>query len=326
MAASVTWSQTIDTMFASTWSYRKEGAIEQAYTKFPFWAYMSEKGRMKPAEGYSRIEVNIEYGENETATWLTKGGTVPLTENELMTVTYEDWKYIAVNIIRYGVEDQKNRGKARIVDYVSRKISRAEYALDKDFERVIFSDGTGVNEPNGLQNIISVTPTTGTLHGINRATAGNEFWQNLQYSSTGVTSVSLLPDMRTCLNNMSIYEGINSSDIFMVTTQSIYEALEDELLEYDKYTTVKLLEKEFKFLNYKGHVVMWAPSCPSGCMYFINPNYLYIQYDPGYFMDMTEWKAIPDQVNDKVAQIVCTMNMICTRPKAQLVMNGIVVG
>ena len=61
---------------------------------------------------------------------------------------------------------------------------------------------------------------------------------------------------------------------------------------------------------------MWARSCPSGKMYFINAEYLKLVIDPDYFMDMTEWKTIPDQVNDRVAQIVCAMQMITTRPVA----------
>jgi hypothetical protein len=324
--ASQTWSLAIDNMFTSTWAYRKEGAIEQAYEKTPFWDWLNRKGKIKDISGHSRIEINLEYGENETVTWLGKGGTVPMTEGDLLTVCYDDWKYVAVTILRFGTEDQQNRGKARIVNYVERKERRAERALDKDFERVCFADGTGDNEPNGLQNLIPDDPTTGTIHGINRATAGNEFFRSLQYSSSGVTSVYLLSDMRTALNNMTIYEGIETSDIFLYTTQAIYEAYEDELLEVEKYTSAELVKAKYESLVFKSRPIMWAPSCPTGNMYYINPEYLYAVKDPDFFMDMTEWKAIPDQVNDKVAQILCTFQMVCSRPVSQQVMTGITVG
>ena len=324
--ASQSWTQTIDTMFTTTWAYRKEGAIQQAYEKTPFWFWLKEKGRIKEIRGYRRIEIPLEYGKNETATWITKGSTVDLTEGELATMCYEDWKYIAVTILRYGVEDQQNKGAARIQDYVKMKTNAAERALNVEFERVVHSDGTGNNEPNGIQNLISSTPTTGTVHGINRATPGNEWFRNLQYSSSGVTSLYLLSDMRTCLNNMTKYEQINYNNIFMLTTQSVFEALEDELLDIQKYTTDALLTGKFEHLIFKSRPVMWTPSCASGNMYFINPEYLYAVIDPEYFMDMTEWKPIPDQVNDRVAQIVCTLQMICTRPVSQQVMTGIVVG
>lgn len=318
------WTQAIDNMFTSTWAYRKDGATEQAYENTPFWYWLNKKGKIKDVKGYRRIEINLEYGENETVTWLSKGGVVPMTEGELLTVAYEDWKYVAVTIMRYGIEDQQNRGAARIVDYVKTKERRAEYALDKDFERVCFADGTGTDEPNGLQNLISATPTTGIVHGIDRSTY--PWFRNLQKDSSGVTSVYLLSDMRNALNNMTNYKGINYSDIFMYTTQDIYEAYEDELLEVQKYTKSDLVDAKFESLVFKGRPIMYAPSCPTGYMYFINPEYLYAVKDPDYFMDMTEWKPIPDQVNDRVAQILCTLQLICSRPISQQVMTGITVG
>lgn len=318
------WTQAIDNMFTSTWAYRKDGATEQAYENTPFWYWLNKKGKIKDVKGYRRIEINLEYGENETVTWLSKGGVVPMTEGELLTVAYEDWKYVAVTIMRYGIEDQQNRSAARIVDYVKTKERRAEYALDKDFERVCFADGTGTDEPNGLQNLISATPTTGIVHGIDRSTY--TWFRNLQKDSSGVTSVYLLSDMRNALNNMTNYKGINYSDIFMYTTQDIYEAYEDELLEVQKYTKSDLVDAKFESLVFKGRPIMYAPSCPTGYMYFINPEYLYAVKDPDYFMDMTEWKPIPDQVNDRVAQILCTLQLICTRPVSQQVMTGIIVG
>lgn len=322
----ISWTQTVDDMFTTTWAYRKTKAIEQAYYTTPFWFWLKEKGRIEEIKGHRRIEVPVEYGTNDTATWLTKGGTVPLTENQLMTMTYEDWKYVAVTVMRYGIEDQQNRGAAQIENYVEKKINRAEEALNDEFERVFFSDGTGQDQPNGVQNLVSTTPTTGTVHGINRATAGYEWWQNLHKHSSGVTSVALVPDMRNCLNTMQLYTKIEQKDIFMVTTQDIYEAYEDELLDYKVIQNSTLADASFEHMVYKGRPIMWARLCPSGNMYFLNPRYLYVVIDPDYFMDMTDWKAIPDQVNDRVAQIICTTQMIITRPVSQLVMTGITVG
>lgn len=325
-SAAQSWTQDIDNMFTTTWAYRKEEAVEQLYYTTPFWFWLKSKGRIQEVSGYRRIEIPVEYGSNDTVTWLTKGATTPLTESEFLTMTYEDWKYVAVTVLRYGIEDQQNRGKARIMDYVEKKTNRAEEALNDTFERVFFSDGTGTDQPNGLQNLVSATPTTGTVHGINRATATNSWWRNLQKTSSGVTSVYLVSDMRNALNTMLTYTKIETKDIFLVTTQDIYEAYEDNVLEYKQIVNKDLGDASFEHLVFKGRPFLWARLCPTGYMYFLNPRYLYVVIDPGYFMDMTEWKAIPDQVNDRVAQIVCTIQMITTRPVGQMVMTGIEVG
>ena len=58
-------------------------------------------------------------------------------------------------------------------------------------------------------------------------------------------------------------------------------------------------------------------------MYFLNSKFIGLNVDPDINMTMTEWKTIPDQVNDRVAQIVCAMQMITTRPVALGVLSGL---
>lgn len=318
------WTQDIDDMFTTTWAKRKTEAIEQVYKKTPFWFWLKEKNRIEEITGYARIEVPIEYGENDTMTWIGRGDTVPLTENQLLTMTYEDWRYAAVTVMRYGIDDQKNKGAAKIIDYAAKKMDRAEEAVAKDFERVFHADGTGDKEPNGIANLVSATPTLGTVHGLSRVTYS--WWRNIQKTSSGVVSVALVPDMRNMLNTMATYTSIEIKDIFMLTTQAIFEAYEDELLEYKQIVNQTLADASFEHIVFKGRPIMWSEKCTDGYMYFLNPRYLYCVIDPSYFMDMTDWKDIPDQVNDRVAQIVSTIQMICTRPISQAVMTGIVVG
>lgn len=244
-----------------------------------------------------------------------------MTEGELLTMCFENWKYVATSILRFGTEDQQNRGAAKIIDYVARKINAAERSLWEDLERVAFADGTGVDEPNGLQNLIATTPTSGTVHGVDRASY--TWWRNQTKTATGAASVYLVSDMRNMFNNITKYANSEVRDIFMMTDQTTYEAYEDLMLDMKQFFNQQLIDAGFENLIFKGRPIMWAPSAPSAEVRFINPNYLKLIIDPDYFMDMTDWKAIPDQVNDKVAQIVCTLNMIVTRPIAQGVLTGI---
>jgi hypothetical protein len=58
-------------------------------------------------------------------------------------------------------------------------------------------------------------------------------------------------------------------------------------------------------------------------MYFVNPQYLKLVTDEAFWMEMTDWKQIPDQPFDKVAQIVCACNMVVRRAICQKVLTGI---
>jgi hypothetical protein len=84
-----------------------------------------------------------------------------------------------------------------------------------------------------------------------------------------------------------------------------------------------LADAGFENIKFKGKPLIWCPSAPSGNMYFINPTYLKLVCDEGFFMEMTDWKQIPDQPFDKVAQIVCALNLVVKRPIAQKVLTSI---
>ena len=318
---SQSWSQTIDTLFTTTWSYRKKKATEQAFLKTPLIFWFREKGRIENISGHTRIEVPLEYGTNDTVRWIDKGDTVPITDSELITMAYEDWKYVSVSIPRYFQDDQKNRGQARMINLLDTKLGAAERALNENFERVLHGDGTGSKEPNGLQNLISSTPTTGTLHGINRA--NYDWFRNQQKTSTGSSTTYLISDMRTALNNCLRYAGTELKDIIIMTSQTIFEYYEDECYEMKVLQNTTLAEAGFDTLQFRGRPIIWGPSAVEGNMYFINPSYIKMICDEAYWMDMTDWKPIPNQPNDKVAQITCVFNTVCSKPISQMVLSGI---
>lgn len=310
-----TWSDTIDTIFTSTWAKRKTEATKQAFEKTPFIYWLREKGRVVNEAWGTRIEIPLEYGSNDTLRWITKGDTVPITDSELLTMAYDTYKTVAVSVVRWMADDQKNRGKEQIINLVDVKLGAAERSLWEEFERVMFADGTGTNEPNGLQNIIAESPLTGTVHGINRATYS---WFRNQYKeASGAFSVYGMQDMRTMMNDISKYAQSELKDIALVTTQQIYEWYEDECMELKQIQNTMMADAGFTTLTFKGKPLMWTPSTPSGNIYFTNANYLKLYCDPGYWMEMTDWKQIPNQAFDKVCQIVCSLQMACTRPVVQ---------
>jgi len=320
---SESWTQTIDTLFTTTWAKRKQGATEQAFLKTPFIYWLREKGRIENIKGYRRIEIPLNYGSNDSVKWFSKGDTIPMVDSELLTMAYEDWKYVAVNIMRWFEEDQKNRSAAQAINLVTTKLDAAERALYDELERVMFADGTGAKEPNGLQNLVSATPTTGTVHGINRATATNDWWRNQQKTSTGVAGLYLTSDMRTCLNDVIKYSRSEVKDIAIITNQTCFELYEDVCLDMKILQNTMMAEAGFDSIVYRGRPIMWCPSAPSGNMYFINSNYYKLVCDEDFFMQMTSWKEIPDQPFDKAAQIVCTLNTVTDRPIVQKVLTGI---
>jgi hypothetical protein len=318
-----TWTETIDNLFSSTWALRKTEAIDQAFLKTPVIFWLREAGRVDHINGFKRIEIPLNYGSNETVRWITRGTPVPIQDSEIITIAYEDWRYCGVSIMRWFEVDQKNRGKAQAINLVTTQIDTAERSLWEELERVVFADGTGQNEPNGLKNLISTSGAadTSTVHGISRSTYS--WFRNQSKVASGAAEVYLVSDMRTCLNDVTKYSKSELKDVFMVTDQASFELYEDVCLEMKILMNTKLADAGFDSIVFKGRPMIWSPSAPSGEMRFINPNYIKLVTDEGFFMEMTDWKSIPDQPFDRVAQIVCTLNMVVSRPICQKVLYNI---
>lgn len=316
-----TWQDVIDSLYTSTWAYRRKEVTEQAFKKTPFLFWLRERGRTEQVRGYRRIEIPLEYGSNETIRWIGKGDSVPMQDSELITMAYEEWRYVAVSIIRWGVEDHQNRGQAAAIRLVETKLGAAERALMEELERVMFGDGSVANEPNGIQKIIADDPTTGVLHGLDRSTY--TWWRNQVKTASGPAATYLVSDMRTCLNDILNYSRTELRDIFIVTDQASFELYEDVCLDMKILQNTMLADAGFDTIQFRGRPIMWCPSAPAGKMYFINPNFMKLVVDEDYWMEMTEWKTIPDQPNDRVAQIVCALNLVTSRPIALKVLKGI---
>ena len=312
--------------FATTWQYRQAEAIEQSFLKTPFIYWLRERGHVENLSGYRQIEIPLDYGSNETVAWIGKGSTVPIQDSEIVTLAYEFWRYVACSIVRWMTEDQMNRGQAQAIRLVETKLNAAERSLWEELERAMFADGTGTNEPNGLQNLV---PTAGDptatsqqiIHGLDRYTYA--WWRTQQKTASGSAAVYLVSDMRTSMNNIVKYSRAEVKDICVVTDQNTYELYEDVCLEMKILQNTTLADASFDSIQFKGRPIMWCPSCPSGNMYFLNPAHMKLYVDEENFMHMTDWKLIPDQPEDRVAQILCTMNLVIKRAVDQLVLTGI---
>lgn len=317
------WTETIDTLYSTTWAYRKKEATEQAFLKTPLIFWLREKGHVETVSGYRRIEIPLAYGSNQTVRWIGKGSTVPIQDSELITMAYEDWKYVAVSIVRWFVEDQQNRGQAAMIRLVEAKLNAAERSLYEELERVMFADGTGDMEPNGLQNLVSIAGEndTAVVHGLSRATYS--WWRNSSKQASGAAAVYLDSDMTTCLNDVTKYSRSDIKDIVIVTDQATFELYDSICRDMKILSNATLGDAGFSSIQFKGKPLIWCPSAPAGRMYFINPEYLKLVCDDSFWMEMTAWKEIPDQPFDRVAQIACALNLTVRRSVCQKVLYDI---
>ena len=319
-----TRTEQLDDLYTTTWNNRASKVTDQIFDATPTWEEFRSRGGIKlNGSGGRYLEIPLSYAKNETVTSIGRGDTVSLSDTKFLTVAQWEWKFVAGSIIRYFVDDAKNKSAQQHIVWANAKINNLRDSLTDKFEQMLFGDGTdnGGKDIDGLDNIVDATPTVArTVANIAQTTY--TWWQNRQKTSSGVASVFLLSDMRNLANTISEAKTRQFPNM-IVTTQTIAELFDDEVLEQRQIVNQTTGDPEFMKTRWKGIPIVWSGQCASGRMYMLNTNHIGLNVDPDINFMSTAWKPIPNQVEDRVMQIVWKGNLIADRRKSTGVMTGI---
>jgi hypothetical protein len=322
------FTQALDDLYTTTWQKRLPGVFDNIFAATPLWFWLKDKGKLKPIRGGRFLETNLEYGVNNTVQWISRGGSVALEDFRFLTVGQYQWRYLVANIMRYGVDEQQNAGDAQIINWVNAKLNNTEESLVTTLETTLVG-GSGANALpapsfDGLQFLVpdsaNVANSAYNAGGIDPSVY--TWWQNQAITLTGKSfAVNGITTMRHLLNLCMNNRAMDQPDI-IVSDMSTYEYYEDAVLPMLRIQNNKLADAGFINQTFKGIPMVWTPSM-SERMYFLNTRFIEFVYDPGYFFDMTEWKAIPQQVNDRAAQVELVCSFMTNRRRVLGVIDTI---
>ena len=300
-----TLTEQLNTMYTTTWYLRRKTVVDNAFNATPFWYLLSKKGKRSTQEGGRSIEIPLQYAKNETVKFIGRGGTVELEATDPLTVVHWNWKYLTGHIIRYFADFQQNRGKAQLIKKVNADIDNLQSSLIDKLETSLFSDGTGDGNMaiDGVGNIIAISPTTGTVGNLDRATYS--WWRNNYKNMSGeAASIYLRKRMGTMFNNCGqMGEGVSRFPDIIVCAQDVYEIYESEALEISRILIGdrKMADLGFGDIAFKGRPITWSPSCPATYLYMLNTSVMEWVADPIENFTLGEWLPIINQPRDTVA-------------------------
>lgn len=317
-----TLSEALDNLYTTTWQNMKSQVADQIFDATPFWFWLRQKGKLKTESGGRFLTEPLRYAKSDRVKFIGRGGTVSLNEHEFLTIATYEWRYLVDSVVRFGVDDQKNRGKNQIINLMQSKLDNSRDSLIDKIETVLFDNaGEGALAFNALDELVADDPTSGTVGGIDASTY--TWWRNQATTMTGLSfAVHGQSKMRTLLNDCANNMAQDTPDI-IVSGQSPYEFYEDSVIEQKRIVNKTLGDAGFENIQFKGIPMIWSPSCSNQRMYFLNTRFLSFTYDPMMFFDMTEWKPIPDQVNDRAAQIILAGNLLTSRRRVHGVLHTI---
>lgn len=286
--------------------------------------FSSGKG-FKAQSGGDFIVVPLEYALNSTAGSYSDTDTFSTTRVDVFDRANAEWKENIVTVVISELEKDRNAGEGRVFPLLPAKLESARKSIRSEINTQMFSDGTGNSSKDitGLQALVSSSPSTGTVQGINRANFS--FWRNQQAS--GAQTTSAFDNLRAVMRNIynSCSNGVADAHPTMgVTTQTVFEGFEGLLLANERFTSKSSGEGAFKneVLKFKGMDLAYDNDCPSGTLYELNPMFLKLAYKTGAWMKARPAINPANQTVD-IISIRTMANLVATQPRRLGVVTAI---
>ena len=303
-----------DALLSTTLANYRDQLTDNIFTARPLTYFLMDKGRIRMVDGGTKIVEPLIYGTNSTVASYSGYDTLSLTAQEGISAAEFEWKQYAASIAISGIEEAKNNGEQAIINLLEAKIMQAEESMKEGFNQMFFGDGTGNSgkDWNGLANIVD---SAGTVGGINRATAGNEFWRSYEEGTAGALS---LASMSTAYNSVSV--GNDHPDM-VLTTQTLFEKYESLLQPQLRYTDAKTADAGFQNLLFKAAPVAYDVHCTAGTVFFLNSKYLTLVGHTGKWFAQTDFVR-PENMDARYALIMCYGNLTVRNAAKQGKLTG----
>lgn len=300
--------------------------IDQVGYQHPLLKALMAKQKAFPG-GKQYIVENLKFDYGSNFQWYY--GDQVVTYNKRRTVTSAQYAWTSAHdgftlnedeLLQNGIEIDDRPGakpgrhadfdKDKLVDLFDDRTSDLRLGFEEALDLALHRVGTG-EAINGLNALISTTPTSGTVGGINRATSGNEWWRN--HVSLNIAQGSLINTMeqvwRSCTRNGGKPDLIVCGSDFLDDFRAAADAV------IDRYTILPTAGGTAGFdpgvtnLSFKGVPIIWSPtfyevqaiesaspSWEKRC-YFLNTNHLRLRPMRGH--DMVT--RTPPRVYDRYA-------------------------
>lgn len=274
----------------STTIQSRSGVLADSVTKNNALLYkLKQRGNVKPFSGGNVILQELMYNDATTQNAGSYSGydVIDITPNSPISAAQFDIKQYAAAVSISGLEMLQNSGKEQIIDMLEGRVQVAEAQLMNQISAGVYSDGTGNGSKDitGLATAVSITPTSGTYGGINRATWS--FWQNVAFdaTTTGGAAASAA-NIQSYMNRVAIQlvRGMDRPDM-IVAGNDYYRFYLESLQAIQRITSEDSAAAGFTSLKYMGAGLNCDVFLDGGIggslatdrMYFLNTKYIFLR-------------------------------------------------
>ncbi len=251
--------------------------------------FLGEDGFKEKADGGRLYEFDVEYAENTTHAMQGEMDTLDTTRIPVFDALRYNIKIAAGTVVYSDLEELRAAGDSAKFDLIGAKLENGKNSHISLLNRQAWGLGLGANDLDGLQKLISITPTTGSVGGVNRANFS--FHRNKQTSGAKTsTAYDNLRSALTSVHNQCSLGGTEHLPTALLWDRSTQEGYEGTLATLERYNTDdRKRGADAAFLNkaimFKGIPAFYDEDAPSGEARFVNNRNLKFAYHRWMHMD-----------------------------------------
>ena len=246
---------------------------------------LKEKGSWKAATGRTIVQ-EVDYAEGNFQ-WYSGYEEINISPADVISAFEFNWKQAASSVSASGLEiDVQNTGREQVIDLLDARIKNAERTMRNQITVGIHSNGTGSSgkQLGGLKLLVSTTPTTGTVGGVDRSVSTNAFARNQAYSaSVDFGTPATAANIQTMMNTLYLRctRGPDKPDLGLAGV-NYYSLFWGSLQAIQRINDPKRGVAGFRSIAFGDMDVVYEDSTEmtSNSLYMLNTDYLFLRYAP----------------------------------------------
>lgn len=227
--------------------------------------------------GGRKCRIPIRYQASTNTTSFSHADELPLNVDDIHTMVEAKWAYYTDAVVVTWQEDIENQGEAKVFSIVEERTVNALDSIKDQVDSHLLSTGDGVSVGNsgkniiGLQHLLSTTPTSGTVWGLDRNIY--TFWRNQLITAGGTFASTGLAKLANTWVTVSGTNGEDPPTLFL-TTPAQFEAYHALVAAVQQITITDVGDRGFQSLQYMGRPIFYDSGVPDHTWYSINMNYM----------------------------------------------------
>jgi hypothetical protein len=274
------------TEIVTTTLRNRTGKLADNVTKNNALLYrLRRRGNVKPVSGGRTIVQELEYAENGTFKRYSGYEALNISPSDVFTGAEFNYAQAAVAISISGLEQLQNNGEEAIIGLLESRIKNAEKTLVNNIALDCYSDGTadGGRQIGGLALLVSATPATGVVGGIDASTSIGAFWRNTAFSAvTDGGGAATSANIQSYMNRVYVQQvrGTDKPDL-IIADNNYFRLYLESLQAIQRITSNEMGEAGFDSLKYMNSDVVldggFGGGAPANTMQFLNTDYIYFR-------------------------------------------------